>query len=70
VTGFALVTDEIKTLQMLKEMAPAVSRVAYVYDPDVQPDQFGERWLARARARSRLISSLSCCAVLMPPIRC
>jgi putative ABC transport system substrate-binding protein len=55
VTGFALVTDEIKTLQMLKEMAPAVSRVAYVYDPDVQPDQFGERWLARARARSRTL---------------
>jgi len=55
VTGFALITDEIKTLQILKEMAPAISRVAYVYDPDVQPGQFGERWLSRARARSRTL---------------
>ncbi len=55
VTGFALITDEIKTLQISKEMAPAISRVAYVYDPDVQPGQFGERWLSRARARSRTL---------------
>jgi len=33
VTGFASSPDEIKTLQILKEMAPAISRVAYVYDP-------------------------------------
>jgi hypothetical protein len=37
VTGFALVTEVIKTLQISKEIAPAISRVAYVCDPDAQP---------------------------------
>jgi ABC-type uncharacterized transport system substrate-binding protein len=53
VTGFALITDDIKALEILKEAAPAISRAAFVYDPDTLPGAFGEDWLKGARARSR-----------------
>jgi putative ABC transport system substrate-binding protein len=55
VTGLALVTDEIKTLQILNEMALGISRAAFMYDPDTLPGRFGEDWLKRARARSRTL---------------
>jgi putative ABC transport system substrate-binding protein len=53
VTGLALITDDIKALEILKEAAPTISRAAFVYDPDTLPGAFGEDWLKRARARSR-----------------
>jgi len=55
VTGLALITDDIKTLQILKEAAPRISRVAFIYDPDTLPGQFGENWLSRALSRSRTL---------------
>jgi ABC-type uncharacterized transport system substrate-binding protein len=55
VTGFALITDDIKTLEILKEAAPRIARVAFIYDPDTLPGQFGENWLSRARGRSRTL---------------
>jgi len=53
VTGLALITDDVKALEILKEATPAISRAAFVYDPDTLPGAFGEDWLKRARARSR-----------------
>jgi putative tryptophan/tyrosine transport system substrate-binding protein len=55
VTGLALLTDDLKALQILKEVAPAVTRVAFLYDPDTLPGDFGEDWLKRTRARSRAL---------------
>jgi putative ABC transport system substrate-binding protein len=55
VTGLALVTDDIKALQILKEVVPDISRVAFVYDPATLPGEFGETWLRRARARARTL---------------
>jgi putative ABC transport system substrate-binding protein len=37
VTGLALITDDIKALEILKEAAPRISRVAFIYDPDTLP---------------------------------
>jgi putative tryptophan/tyrosine transport system substrate-binding protein len=53
VTGLALISDEIKALEILKEAAPAIARAAFIYDPDTLPGAFGEDWLKRARARAR-----------------
>jgi ABC-type uncharacterized transport system substrate-binding protein len=55
VTGLALVTDDIKTLQMLKEAAPRIARVAFIYDPSTLPGRYGETWLKRARPRARTL---------------
>ncbi len=55
VTGLALITDDLKPLQILKEAAPAITRVAFIYDPDTLPGEFGEEWLKRARARARAL---------------
>jgi putative ABC transport system substrate-binding protein len=53
VTGLALITDDIKSLEILKEIVPGISRAAFVYDPNTLPGRFGEAWLSGARARSR-----------------
>jgi putative ABC transport system substrate-binding protein len=53
VTGLALITDDIKSLEILKEIVPRVSRAAFIYDPNTLPGRFGEAWLSGARARSR-----------------
>jgi len=53
VTGLALITDDIKSLEILKEIAPGISRAAFIYDPNTLPGRFGETWLSGARARSR-----------------
>jgi putative tryptophan/tyrosine transport system substrate-binding protein len=55
VTGLALITDDIKALQILKEVAPGISRVAFIYDPTTLPGRFGQTWLARARGRARTL---------------
>ena len=55
VTGLALVTDDIKALQILKGVVPGISRVAFVYDPATLPGEFGETWLRRAGARARTL---------------
>ena len=54
-TGLALITDDIKALQILKEVIPDISRVAFVYDPATLPGEFGETWLRRARTRARTL---------------
>jgi ABC-type uncharacterized transport system substrate-binding protein len=53
VTGLALITDDIKSLEILKEIVPGISQAAFIYDPNTMPGRFGETWLSRARARSR-----------------
>jgi putative ABC transport system substrate-binding protein len=55
VTGLALLTDDVKTLEILKEAAPDISRVAFIYDPSTLPGRFGETWLSRARRRARTL---------------
>jgi putative ABC transport system substrate-binding protein len=55
VTGLALITDDIKSLEILKEIVPAISRAAFIYDPNTLPGRFGETWLNGARARSRTL---------------
>ena len=55
VTGLALITDDIKALQILQEVRPDISRVAFVYDPATLPGEFGETWLRRARGRARTL---------------
>jgi putative ABC transport system substrate-binding protein len=54
-TGLALLTDDIKTLEILKEMVPGISRVAFIYDPNTLPGAFGQDWMRRARARARTL---------------
>jgi putative tryptophan/tyrosine transport system substrate-binding protein len=53
VTGLALIMDDIKTLEILKEAAPRISRTAFIYDPETLPGRFGDDWLRLARGRSR-----------------
>jgi putative tryptophan/tyrosine transport system substrate-binding protein len=55
VTGFALIMDAVKALEILKEAAPRVSRVAFIYDPSTVPGGFEEGWLNRVRSRSRTL---------------
>ena len=55
VTGLALIMDDLKALEILKEAAPAITRVAFLYDPDTIPGAFGEEWLKRVRNRSRVL---------------
>ena len=55
VTGLALITDDIKALQILKEAIPDITRVVFVYDPATLPGEFGETWLRRARGRARTL---------------
>jgi ABC-type uncharacterized transport system substrate-binding protein len=69
VTGQALVTDDIKALEILKEGAPAISRVAFVYDPATLPGAFGEEWLKGARARARRLKVELVLAPLRDPAR-
>jgi putative tryptophan/tyrosine transport system substrate-binding protein len=52
VTGLALLTDDVKAVQILQEAAPRISHVAFIYNPNTLPSQFGETWLSRAKARS------------------
>jgi putative ABC transport system substrate-binding protein len=56
VTGLALITDDIKTLEILKEIAPGIARTAFIYDPNTLPGRFGDAWLARARARAHKLN--------------
>ena len=42
VTGLALIMDVVKALEILKEAAPRVSRVAFIYDPSTVPGRFEE----------------------------
>jgi putative ABC transport system substrate-binding protein len=53
VTGLALITDDIKSLEILKEIVPGISRAPFIYDPSTLPGRFGEVWLSGARTRSR-----------------
>jgi aminotransferase class I and II len=55
VTGLALITDDVKSLEILEEIVPGISRTAFIYDPGTLPGRFGEAWLSGARARSRML---------------
>jgi len=51
-TGLGLVSDQLKPLEFLKEAAPEVSRVVYLYDPATSPGGIGsEDWLKTNRDR-------------------
>ena len=42
VTGNALIGDHVKPLAVLKEAVPAISKVAFIYDPASRPGVYGE----------------------------
>jgi putative ABC transport system substrate-binding protein len=67
VTGLSLIMDDIKTLEILKEAAPGVSQVAFVYDPSTVPGGFEEGWLSRVQARSRTLKITLLPVVLRNP---
>src|SRR5262245_11423007 len=46
VTGIALIADHAKPLELLKEAVPEISRVTFIYDPEVRPGAYGEASLA------------------------
>jgi len=69
ITGLALITDDIKALEILKEAAPGISRAAFIYDPDTLPGAFGEDWLKRARGRARQLKVELRLVVLRDPDR-
>jgi putative ABC transport system substrate-binding protein len=47
VTGLALVTDKSKLVQLLKEVVPQVTRLAFIYDPANYPSAYREAYLGR-----------------------
>jgi putative ABC transport system substrate-binding protein len=49
VTGLALLTDQMKPVQILQEAVPGISRLAYIYNPNTL---LGEGWFDRAKARA------------------
>jgi len=56
VTGIALVVHDIKALDLLKETAPGISRVAYIYDPAIFPGTHGQARLARYQDQARTLN--------------
>jgi putative ABC transport system substrate-binding protein len=53
-TGLGLVSDSLKPLELLKQAAPEVSKVSYLYDPATFPGVLGsEDWLKTNRALGR-----------------
>jgi putative ABC transport system substrate-binding protein len=41
-TGMALIADQSKPLELLKEAVPAISQVAFLFDPATRPGPYGE----------------------------
>jgi putative ABC transport system substrate-binding protein len=55
VTGNALIADDAKPLQILKEAAPGVSRIAFIYDPATRPGAYGEAALRALKENARTL---------------
>jgi putative ABC transport system substrate-binding protein len=55
-TGLGLISETLKPLELLKQAAPEISRVAYLYDPATYPGVIGsEDWLTTNRAKARTL---------------
>ncbi len=54
-TGNALIGDHIKPLALLKEVVPAVSRVAFIYDPATRQGAYGELKLKELQDHARTL---------------
>jgi putative ABC transport system substrate-binding protein len=53
-TGIALVSDPLKPLELLKEAAPAISEVAFLFDPATMPHLIvGEEWVLADQAQAQ-----------------
>jgi len=55
VTGNALIADHAKPLQILKEAAPGLSRIAFIYDPATRPGVYGEASLRALKENARTL---------------
>jgi putative ABC transport system substrate-binding protein len=55
VTGNALIADDSKPLQLLKEAVPGVSHVAFLYDPATRPGTYGQAKLTELQNHARTI---------------
>jgi len=49
----ALIADHAKPLELLKEAVPEVSRIVFIYDPEVRPGGYGEASLATLQKEAR-----------------
>ena len=56
VTGLQLYMDPAKSLQLLKEAVPAVTRVAFLYDPATSPGEFLGTLLKRRHAGAQALN--------------
>ena len=55
-TGLGLISETLKPLELLKQAAPGISRMAYLYDPVTYPGVIGsEDWLTTNRAKARTL---------------
>ena len=54
-TGNALIGDHIKPLELLKDAVPAVSTVAFIYDPLTRPGAYGEAKLKELQDHARTL---------------
>ena len=73
VTGLALITDDIKSLEILKEIVPGITRAAFIYDPQHPPRalrrdlaKWGSGPLRRLKVDLRPVTR----AIPMTPVRC
>jgi putative ABC transport system substrate-binding protein len=56
-TGIGLVSDHMKPLELLKEAAPAISQVAFLFDPATIPHLIGsEEWVLANQAQAQTLS--------------
>jgi putative ABC transport system substrate-binding protein len=53
VTGLAVITNQAKPLELLKEAVPGISRVVFVYDPATSPGAYGEAKLEELQTEAR-----------------
>jgi putative ABC transport system substrate-binding protein len=53
VTGLALITNQAKPLELLKEAVPGISRVVFIYDPATSPGAYGEASLKALQTEAR-----------------
>jgi putative ABC transport system substrate-binding protein len=54
-TGNALIADNSKPLEMLKQAVPAVSHVTFIYDPATRPGVYGEDKFRELQSNARMV---------------
>jgi putative ABC transport system substrate-binding protein len=54
-TGLALIASDSKPLELLKEAAPGMSSVAYLYDPETLPGTWGKARLGWYQDQARIL---------------